>query len=222
MLADDVLLEIFKFYVDERRVNYWDFHHFDKWHMLVHVCQRWRNLVIISPRYLNVQLLWRPKRSVKKIIDIWPEFPICVYDYGFRVQAADNDDAALKLNDRVSQIRLLNLSPITWERYAPLMQDLFPMLTHLCVQPYSPIKQVISDSFLGGSAPCLQELLLDGVPFPALPKLLLSATKLVRLTLWNIPDSGYISPESLAICLSALTRLESLSLTFESPRFRPG
>ena len=222
MLTDDVLLEVFKIYVDERHVDYWDYRHFDKWHTLVHVCRRWRNLVFISPRHLNVQLLWRPKRSVEKMLDIWPELPICIYDYGFRVVATKNDAAALKLNDRVSQIRLFNCSDMTWERYAPSMQYLFPTLTHLCVQPYSPIEEVISDSFLGGSAPCLQDLLLDSIPFPALPKLLLSATNLVRLTLWNIPHSGYISPQSMATCISALTRLESLSLTFESPRSRPG
>jgi hypothetical protein len=213
---------MFVFYlrVDEKQVNYWDFYHFDKWHTLVHVCRRWRSLVFMSPRHLNVQLLWSPKRSVKTMLDIWPELPISIYDYGFRLEATDNDVAALKLKGQVSQIRLLNFSYTTWERYAPLMEDIFPTLTHLCVQPYSSIQGVISDSFLGRSAPCLQDLLLDGVPFPALSRLLLSTLNLVRLTLWNIPHSAYISPESMANCISALTRLESLSLTIEPPQFR--
>jgi hypothetical protein len=34
---------------------------------------------------------------------------------------------------------------------------------------------------------------LVGVPFPALPELLLSATNLVRLCYDDIPRSGYIS-----------------------------
>ena len=208
---------IFYLRVDERQVNYWDFYHFDKWHTLVHVCRRWRSLVFISPRHLNVQLLWSPQRSVKTTLDIWPELPLSIYDYGFRLEATDQNVAALKLRDRVSQIRLLNFSYMTWERYAPLMENIFPTLTHLYVQPYSSIQGVISDSFLGGSAPCLQELLLDGVSFPALSRLLLAATNLVRLTLWNIPRSGYISPESMASCISVLTRLESLSLTTEPP-----
>jgi hypothetical protein len=82
---------------------------------------------------------------------------------------------------------------------------------------------IISDSFLGGSAPRLRELTLDGIPFPALPNLLLSATDLVELQLWNIPHSGYISPEAMVACLSAsaLTRLKTLSLGFRSPRSRP-
>jgi hypothetical protein len=77
------------------------------------------------------------------------------------------------------------------------------------------------NSFLGGSAPRLQTLILYRIPFPGLPKLLLSATHLVYLHLWRIPHSGYITPEAVATCLSVLTRLESLLVRFESPRWHP-
>ena len=73
-------------------------------------------------------------------------------------------------------------------------------------------------SFLGGSAPSLKVLYLSRVPFPELPELLLSSTNLVRLSYDAIPSStGYISPQAMVTGLSALTRLESLSLTFLSP-----
>jgi hypothetical protein len=63
---------------------------------------------------------------------------------------------------------------------------------------------------------------LVAVPFPGLPKLLLSAaTHLVNLHLHGIPHSGYISPEAMATCLSMLTNLESLELEFESPQSCP-
>ena len=58
-------------------------------------------------------------------------------------------------------------------------------------------------------------------PASGLPKLLLSATHLVRLYLYNIPHSGYISPEVMASCLSVLTRLESLVIRFKSPPVSP-
>ncbi|KAI0288126.1 hypothetical protein BC826DRAFT_1188584 [Russula brevipes] len=80
---------------------------------------------------------------------------------------------------------------------------------------------VLPDSFLGGSAPRLRTLQLIGIPFPALPNLLLSASDLVDLTLTRLPHSGYISPASMVACLSSLNRLKSLSLGFESPRSRP-
>ena len=79
----------------------------------------------------------------------------------------------------------------------------------------------LPDGFLGGSAPRLQSLELDSIPFPALPKLLLSATDLVHLTLWNIPHSGYISPEAIVTGLAVLANLKSLTIEFESPLSRP-
>jgi len=71
---------------------------------------------------------------------------------------------------------------------------------------------------LGGSAPCLRFLHLAYIPFPRLPKLLLSATHLTDLRLLNVPHSGYISPEAMVSCLSALTRLGTLILDFEPPK----
>ncbi|KAI0275893.1 hypothetical protein BGY98DRAFT_1188140 [Russula aff. rugulosa BPL654] len=55
----------------------------------------------------------------------------------------------------------------------------------------------IPESFLGGSAPRLQHLELKCIPFPGLPKLLLSATDLVSLSVSKTPRSGYISPEAM-------------------------
>ena len=69
---------------------------------------------------------------------------------------------------------------------------------------------------LGGSAPRLQRLLLDGFSFPGLPNLRLSTTHLIYLNLSRIPDSGCFSPEAIATCLSVMTRLENLTIKFES------
>ena len=67
------------------------------------------------------------------------------------------------------------------------------------------------------STPSLGVLVLDGIPFPGLPKLLLSATYLVYLHLYNIPHSGYISPDVMVTALTALTSLQFLQLEFQSP-----
>jgi hypothetical protein len=73
---------------------------------------------------------------------------------------------------------------------------------------------VLPDSFLGGFAPCLRSLDLCGISFPVPQKLLLSTTDLVTLCLEDIPDSGYISPDGMATCLSMLTKLKHVALGF--------
>ena len=133
---------------------------------------------------------------------------------GYLVMEKERDDciAALRLNDRVSVIHFRGTAFSSWETFAPLMYQPFPALTHfsayleLLVSPICP-------SFLGGSTPSLQVLDLVGVPFPALPQLLLSATNLVHLSYNDVPSSGYISPQAMVTSLSALTRLEYFSLT---------
>ena len=151
------------------------------------------------------------------MLDVWPELPVYLHAFDYPKEARDNVIAALRLNHRVSGIRFEKTSAKGWETFAPLMQRPFPVLTHLWVQPRLSITNPISRPFLGGSAPCLRDLLLVGVPLPALPELLLSATNLVRLWHNDIPASGYIPPQAMAAGLSALTRLESLSITFQSP-----
>ena len=156
------------------------------------------------------------------MLDAWPELPVYVQVFD-HPKKGDRDKvaAALRLNHRVSVIRLEKISARGWETFATLLRHPFPVLTHLWVQPRLSIEKEISRSFLGGSASCLRDLVLFGVPFPTLPELLLSATNLVRLRYNDVPRSGYITPQAMVTGLSALTRLESLSLAFQSPRDLP-
>jgi hypothetical protein len=163
------------------------------------------------------------------MLDIWPKFPVIIQDDGFpedlkAMEGVDNVIAALELNDRVSEIRLWAVSSPELKRLVAVMQDPFPALTKLWLESTEEIDEmapVISDSFLGGSAPRLQCIQFCDIPFPALPNLLLTATDLVDLRLFDIPHSGHLSPGAMIICLSTLTRLESLILEFQSPRSRP-
>ncbi len=98
------------------------------------------------------------------------------------------------------------------------MQMPFPELTVLVLRFSSVVPASVSpipDSFLGGSAPRLQRLGLVGIPFPGLPKLLLSATHLVELRLSEIPHSWHISPEAMVTLISMLSRLRTFSLRFQ-------
>jgi hypothetical protein len=114
--------------------------------------------------------------------------------------------AELSHPDRVRQIDIDNF-PRAWEVLAAAMQVPFPELTYLQLGSYGTSMYVLP----GGSTPRLRTLRLEDVPFQA-GSLLLSARDLVDLTLWRIPRSGYVSPESMVACLSSLKRLESLRL----------
>jgi hypothetical protein len=138
----------------------------------------------------------------------------------------DNVIAVLEHSDRISLVDLVFLTTSQVEKLWGEMQVPFPELTRLNLSviglSYGP---VLPDSFLGGSALRLQYLALTSIPFPGLPKLLLSATHLVQLHLHytqaQAPHSGYISPEAMTTCLSTLTSLESLELGFRSPQPSP-
>ena len=62
---------------------------------------------------------------------------------------------------------------------------------------------------------------MHSIPFPGLPKLLLSATRIVELYLYSIPHSRYFSPQAIVDPLSILSNLETLHLEFQSPQSHP-
>jgi hypothetical protein len=133
----------------------------------------------------------------------------------------DNIIAALGQTNRVCQVTLWDLAGWQLEQVLAAMHVPFPALADLELSSNGETVPVIPDSFLDGSAPRLRFFTLSGIPFLGLPKLLLSITHLVNLHLYNIPHSGYISPEAIVALLSVLSRLKLLTLGFESPQSRP-
>ena len=232
-LPDNVLLEIFDFYLDRlqwfcsvtvavagggRAPRYEDL-----WHTLVHVCRSWRTVVFASPRRLNLQLLCTEKKPVKK--DIWPELPITIRasipkSRRGRSQGVNNIFSVLKQqHNRVCRMTIGNIPNSLLKKFAAIKAP-FPALTHLALWPACESPPIILRSLLKGSAPRLQLLIFQGIPFLALDKLLLSSCDLFDLRLDKIPHSGYISPDALVSSLSGLTRLKHLTLVYQSPRSR--
>ena len=232
VLPDDVLLAIFDFCV---AVNQ-DFpesggHAFllvekqelqntkrkiESWQSLVHVCQRWRGLVFGSSRRLDLQLFCIPGTPAGKTVDVWPALPLLIKG-NISETSADNDVDVLEHSNRIRQINITCDTSSQIEQVWAAMQVPFPELTVLKLQSLGePVSILLPNSFLGGSAPPLRHLGLFGISYLGLPNLLMSATHLVELHLYDIPHSVYISPEAMVICLSVLTSLEILSLGFES------
>jgi hypothetical protein len=217
-LPDCGLLEIFAFYVYEEQI--------EAWCALVHVCRRWRSVVFMSPRRLDLRLCCRAGTLVRERLDVWPPLPIVVMVYGDEAWDEDDIIAALEHNDRICEIDLRPgyVPNSRLEKLFAAMQQPFSALTRLQLhyEARDQTAPVFPNSFLGGSAPLLQSLILGGIPCPGLPKLLLSATHLVTLELSGIPHSGYFPPEAMVNGLSVLIRLERLVIEFDSPQSRPG
>ena len=218
MLPDDVLLAIFDFCAGEdqytkKGIEAW-------WQTLVHVRRRWRTVVFGSPRRLNLRLFCASETLAREL-DVWPALPLVIRDtHSVITTGVDNIVAVLEHSNRVYRIELLGLASSSLETVLAEMQVPFPELT--CLRFASTHDTaVVPDSFLGGSAPLLRHIFLSHVPFPGLPKLLLSATHLNSLDIQDIPHSGYFSPETLLTALSVFPRLALLSLGFQSPRSCP-
>jgi hypothetical protein len=191
------------------------------WQSLVHVCRRWRSIIFESPRRLNLRLLCTESTRARDRLDVWPALPLIIWCY--EIGSVDNIIAVLERSDRVCQIAIANVQSSDLEILLAAIQQPFPELTRLSLESVGNMVPVpvVPDSFLGGSAPRLEYLQLNRIPFPGLPKLLLSATHLVGLHLFNIPHSGYFSPDAMVTALSTLTSVEYLTLEFRSPRSCP-
>ena len=217
MFPEDVVLAIFDycagqdgFYEEE----------IEEWQTLLHVCHRWRIIVLGSPRRLNLRLVCTPTTPARDRLDIWPPLPLFIRCHYTREETVENVLAVLEHSNRVYQISLVTLN---FEKISAAMEVPFPELTDLMLLSEDKTEQVFPfpDSFLGGSAPRLRELYFHDISFPGLPNLLLSATHLTDLSLFNIPHSGYFSPEGIIAALSSLNSLGCLQLEFRSPLSRP-
>jgi hypothetical protein len=161
MLPDEVLLGIFHFYAGEvtcERIF------IEAWQTLVHVCQRWRNVVFGSPRRLDLVLNCTPGTHRDKL-NVWPPLPLLILDRGrltIRLDDIQNIVALLGHSDRVRRISLTKISSSHYlENVLAATQKPFPQLTYLALRPpYGPTRvkmPVVPDSFLGGSAPRLRK-----------------------------------------------------------------
>jgi hypothetical protein len=136
-------------------------------------------------------------------------------------KSAENLTTALEHRDRISEILISNINGPGLERLIGAMHKQLPTLTHFDLRSIDESVPELPETFLGGSAPHLKWFDLKGIPFPTFPKFILSAAHIVYLSLYDIPHSGYISPDAMVTCLAALPKLNILIFGFRSPLSRP-
>ena len=195
-----------------------------RWHIvLVHVCRRWRHIVFTSSGRLNLRLICTAGRPVRKYLDCWPPtLPIAI-QYRFshfpppQPEDVHNIFIALENPDRVCSIEL-QATGLLLERFSRVMQVPFPALKKLSLCPIDIGTPVVSQGFLGGSAPGLQRLSLSGKLSLTLPNFLLSCRDLVHLQLLGVSNPDHVPPEAIAASLSSLSRLEVLDIGLSTRR----
>ncbi len=220
MFPGDVLLQVFDFCRPEASET-WDDHNW--WHGLVHICQRWRQLIFTSPRRLGLSLLCTRKTPAtsSKIFDFWPNIPIAISVNGWHSLDPTEEDnllAAFKHSDRVWSVTL-SLSRPQAKKVIKMMMKPFPALTNFRVKPVKRLggnlyPHILPHGFLGGSTSGLRELDLSGISPLGLPSILSSSTDLVNLHLHDLQLTGDVSPDSMVACLAGMTKLESLTIKF--------
>ena len=223
ILPDNVLLEIFDLYrldaVTQSKGRPW------KWHRLAHVCQKWRNIISMSPRRLDLRILC-DNRTPIEILHVWPALPLAVSFKATRESTfiPKHIMAVLRHLDRICQAELYVTSSMTIS-LAEMIQKPCQALESISitVEDATGASIPVCNAFLGGSAPHLEVIKLDGIsyPFPRLRQVLLSTHNLVELRLSKIPNALYFSPDDLVTGLSPLVRLKSLSVGFYFTVFHP-
>lgn len=225
MLHEDILLEIFDFYrlnaIKRSRGRPW------QWYPLARVCRRWRYVLTASPSRLGLQIFCKPRAPIEHILDSWPTLPLVIrYKYPKSKSLPDNIISALRRPGRVREIDLV----LPWslmQSTIEMIQEPFQALERIRLTAKNAVTRqplLASEELLGGSAPRLREIKLDGIafPFPTIRQLLSSAAdNLVQLCLSNIPNTGYFTPDALVTSLSTLTQLMELTIDFNSPNSPP-
>src|SRR6266446_9267659 len=224
MLPEDILLEIFDIYrldaVERNQERLW------KWRHLAQVCRKWRHVISLSPRRLDLRILCEYRTPIENILQSWPTLPLVVQfnRKGYLYHMLGNMMVALRHADCLCDIDLY----VTRAMTRPIVE----MIQKPC-QALESIQITVSDvtgpsilfhdAFLGGSAPRLRKIKLDGIffLFPEMRRVLLSTNNLVDLHLSKIPHAAYFLPGDLVTALSTLVQLKSLTVGFHSPASSP-
>ena len=131
ILSDDVLLGIFDFC---RKNHDYTRHEVWKWHLLVYVCQRWRQVIFASPHRLNLQLSAHSGLlSGRNWVSGHPSYRRGLLSYlerGLTHNDEDNIIAALEHPNRVCYVNLRTTS-LQLGKVATAMQAPSPVLKFL-------------------------------------------------------------------------------------------
>jgi len=226
ILDDDSLLNIFYLYRpllsgedkdDDTRLagggQGWIGEHW--WFKLVHVCQRWRNLILESCSYLGLCLVCTNGMPVADMLACSPPLPLiieCLYeDSDIGTEDEERLMLALEQRDRIRRIRLV-VSVQNSQKLCTAINEEFPILEYMIITSSDRSETLILPE--GFQAPRLHQIVLIGSALPIRSQLLTTTVGLVTLCLTVDHPSTYFHPNILHQWLSFTPLLEMLVIIF--------
>ena len=228
ILDDDSLINIFRLYrpdlLDEEETNDvrilqgGEWRRECWWYKLVHVCRRWRSLILASASHLGLSLLCTRRTPVADMLAHSPPLPL-VIDYAdkkrnFTPLEEEGIKLALRHHDRVRRIRFAMVVPCLRALFSAIDKE-FPTLEYLYIDPltYSDKGLILPETF---RAPNLRHLVLLNFALPVGSSLLATATGLVTFSLNFIPPSVSWHPPDCLNRVSSMPDLQTLGISFYS------
>ena len=191
------------------------------WYKFAQVCRRWRYLMLASASHLGLSLVCTRGTPVAKMLAHSPPLALII---DHLVKAKDRDITpedkkgvvlALQHLDRVRRIRL-RFSFTSLRKLIVAMDGEFPKLEYLYIGPPSTQDSVpkFPDTF---RAPHLRHLILRGFALPIWSQFFTASVNhnLVTLSLQDVHQSAYFSPNHLLQRLLGMSQLETLGITFQ-------
>ncbi|KAH9955678.1 hypothetical protein BC827DRAFT_1271476 [Russula dissimulans] len=231
ILDDDSLLNIFRLY----RPALWDKDEDDDyvilrgghwsrerwWYKLVHVCRRWRYLILGSAPYLDLCLVCTRGTPVAKMLLHSPSLPIVIDYLDANCPTTEEDDVGIMLvleqhRDRVRRIGIGTRVLLVLTVITALRAD-FPILEYLVLMPREMECQGLRlpKTF---QAPRLQHLMMSELMLTRRsPSLVRTAKGLVTLYLTAIHTSTCISPHLILRLLLHMPQLQTLKIDLPLP-----
>ena len=217
-LPDEVLLEIFDYYRQSFDPYYHLWNENYAWLNLMHVCRKWRGVMVASSSRLDLGVIVGPQKSdhIKTLLS--GPLPI-LFEYMNMDGQMMTGSALWRMratlehhHDRVREINFGGSSANFDKFFKATSKRAFPMLESLVLWG---TRQKVPDTFLGGpdlSDLRLRRLNLSGFSLESTSQLLSFATSLTDLSL-NIDTAVNPSPEVFLLAfLQGMRHLRSLNL----------
>ena len=192
------------------------------WYTLVHVCRRWRYLVLGSPSHLRLSLLCAHRTPVADMLANSPPLPLIIDHLDENIALAPEDEQgiilALQHHDRVRRIRLRNPIP-NLQRLVLALDGKYPILEFMLIQHQSYLTPTNTNDTIVSipetfQAPHLRHLVLMNFDIPIGSPLLMTMANLVTLSLDLIPPSAYFHPNALLQRILLMPHLKTLGIFF--------